>query len=118
MIELTLKNYNGYDEGLLLLNNILQWVAAYVASKKDEKIVIDGTLCVYDSIKPRVAALIMCEGFSEKKINELLQNPPGEYKEKYIACVVSEEPEVVTENNTDESCTDKKEEQDGQAAAT
>ena len=119
MIELTLTKFENYNEGLMLLNNILQWLAMIVTTNKEnEGIVIDGTLCVYDSIKPRVAALVMCEGLSEKRLNELLQNPPAEYKGKYIACIASEEPEVVSECKPDEAEEKKAEDEEVHAAAT
>ena len=113
MIELTLVKLTDFNEGVLLLNNILQWLAVILTTQEENKdIKWEGSLTVYDSVKPRVAAMLMCEGESEKRINELLKNPPGEYKEKYIACRVSEEPPVVMEDPNDDKETKEEEQTD------
>ena len=41
-------------------------------------------------------------GKSQKHLLELLQQPPNEYKEKYIACVYSEEPVCVEERKDED----------------
>ena len=100
------------------MNGMLQWLATVIATKKDE-ILLEGTLCVFDPKKPRYAALLMCEGLSEQRINEILKNPPGEYKDKYVACFSWEEPTVVTElKPAEEDGSETNEEEPAKAAAT
>ena len=112
MIELTIPNYSSYQEGLLLMNNILQWLALTISSSEENHdIRINGTLCVFDDSKKRMACLIMCEGPSQKRIQELLKEPPNEYKEKYVACITSEEPEVVYEQKGEEAESDEEKEE-------
>ena len=120
MIELTFIDFKDYNDALKIVNGLLYWLATYIATKSEEtEINLEGVLCVYDPKKPRYAALLMCEGLSEQRINEILKNPPGEYKGKYVACFSWEEPTVVSEiKPAEENTCDDKEEKQMEAAAT
>lgn len=102
MIELLLSEHKSYYDDMILLSNIIAWLTTEIAKSKDKEhpIMLHGYIIVYDEKAPighYVSAMMFCEGENQRQISEILQQPPGEYKEKYIARTPTEEPEVVSE---------------------
>ena len=103
MIELQLAQFTTFHESVMLLCNVLHWVATIVNTKEENHdIYLQGFLTVFEKTQPKVSALLLCEGKSQKHLLELLQQPPNEYKGRYIACVYSEEPVCVEERKDEE----------------
>lgn len=99
MIELSWKAlYENHNVDLMYMSNLLAWLTAtIVEEQKSHAIMLTGFICINDEENKKLSALILCEGESQEKILTILKNPPGEFKEKYIACIVASEPMPVTE---------------------
>lgn len=109
MIDLHLIKSTSFNEDMMLVSSILNWFIIELNTNPEyEEIQFRGYLVLYDETKQNNAsALILCNGPDQKKIINLLQQPPDTYKEKYIACVVSEEPEPVAETRKSEDTEDE-----------
>lgn len=109
MIDLHLIKSASFNEDMMLVSSILNWFIIELNTNPEyEEIQFRGYLVLYDETKQNNAsALILCNGPDQKKIINLLQQPPDTYKEKYIACVVSEEPEPVAETRKSEDTEDE-----------
>ena len=75
----------------------------------------NGHLVLFDREKQRWSSLIMCEGQTQKFILDVLQQPPPAYEGRYVACVLSKEPDPVVLRTKDEG-EDEKEEESAPAA--
>ena len=86
MIELTLKDvYENLNEGMLMMMKILTWFSSVVQTRKDLE--IPGVIIANDKGNH---ALIICEEEQRNELVKILMQPPGEFKEKYIASVANE----------------------------
>ena len=105
MIELLWKNLStNHSENLMCITNMLAWLVTTIHQDKEmHNIVLDGYFTILDK-EGVFATLLICKGKeNQKKLLNILQQPPNEYKEKYIACIHSEEPNPVnevTDNNS------------------
>lgn len=102
MIELSWKKNTTY----IIISQFLEWLFNRISKfNEDETINIDvnGFLLLKEK-DGGYSALIMCPDiYNDKKILNIVLQPPEEFKERYIACIPSEEPESVTEvKQTDE----------------
>lgn len=105
MIELLWKGECTHWEGIACMSNLVAWLAtALTLEKEKEKIRLQGYIVLYDDSKKSASALLFCndDEESQKNILHILQQPPGEYKDKYIARVPCQEPEPVVEKKDDE----------------
>ena len=108
MIELVVKDYEDL-EAMVLLTNLVGWLVTRIARDEDKRdIILNGFVILRDG-KLELTGILVCDGRSQKRVLEILQQPPDAYKEKYIARVVSEEPVLV-----EEKCDDDKDKEDGE----
>ena len=65
--------------------------------------ILQGTLLIYDKEHFKLNCCLICENPDfTKEVMSILQQPPEEYKEKYVACITSEEPKCVCEKEEKE----------------
>lgn len=98
MIVLNTLERKNYSEDLILITRIIAWLLEEIDKnwkENYEQLVIPGYITYYDEDERKTFTILFCEGEDQKKIMNILQQPPGEYKGKYIACIPSKEPEVV-----------------------
>lgn len=97
-----LKPSDDYREDLVLITRILTWISTTIALEQEKhELMMKGFIVLYDEGKISTL-LITDDGEHQQKLLKMLQEPPGEYKEKYVACIMSEEPKVVEEKSDDE----------------
>ena len=91
---------------MMCASSLLAWLAATIAqNKENHDIDLNGYMIVKDQVNGCSILVIPGDPYSQKKLLYILQQPPEEYKDKYIARVPSEEPNPVhekTEKETDE----------------
>lgn len=101
MLEVTWKKiYSKRTTTFARINDFLTWLLMELPTE----IAISGWII---ACQPRVipeatetfSILIFCENNSEDEILKIIQQPPGEFKEHYVACVFSSEPQPVQEVN-------------------
>lgn len=102
MIEIYPKEKTNTQDDMLFLGNLISWLlhelkAQYITGQDTSNVFPGGYIIVYDEELQRVDALMFCQGETQNKILERLQQPPPAYKDKYIACIPSKEPEPVKE---------------------
>ena len=100
MIELLWKNTLDNDKDvMMMISSLITWLASQLTSNEEYKnLYLKGFLVIRDT-KKQVFTLIMCgnEEQNEKGILKILQQPPEEFKERYVPCILSDEPESVQE---------------------
>lgn len=108
MIELSWKETTEEDyKRMMVVSNLLAWLTTTLAEDEaNHSIKMNGYIVLCDS-DGEFSTLIICEGESQKKLLKILQQPPEEYKEKYVACVLSKEPEPVKEKCEDDESEDE-----------
>ena len=100
MIELLYCNRT--EKSIACLTNLLSWLAATIEENERYKDIDLSGFMILKNSKDGVAGLIICgDNTSQTKILEVLQQPPGEFKGKYIARVPAEEPVCVEEKAED-----------------
>lgn len=102
MIEVIWKDekYNE-REAMMYLSQLMAWLSNEITMKKEyEDLTISGYIITYE----KSTVLIFPDKNTEKqkRILNILQQPPEEFKEKYIACIYAEEPKVVNEKKDTE----------------
>lgn len=105
MIELLWKNLSTNDkENMMYVTNLIAWLTTSLAQEKEyHKIVLSGYFTLIDK-EGTFATLLVCYGKeNQNQLLKILQQPPDEYKEKYVACVPSEEPCPVKEEENKKS---------------
>ena len=82
---------------MMCVSGLLAWLSATIAQEEEyHDIQFNGYMVAKD--KNDCSVLLICsDPQSQKKMLKILQQPPNEYKEKYIARVPSQEPEPVKE---------------------
>ena len=104
MIEIiwteTLQEY----EVMMCATRMLAWLAATLAQKDEyHDIDFNGYMVVKEKQKSGCSILLICgDPISQKRMLNILQQPPEEYKEKYIACVPCDEPNPVHEQTKED----------------
>lgn len=102
MIEIIVMADGTYHEKFFLLTSLFNWVMSELKTKPDyQDIFVQGFLSLYDT-SGRASGLIMCVGEDMKGVLEILKQPPGEFKDKYVAYKVCEEPDPVVEVEKEE----------------
>lgn len=104
MIDIAVKERTNPQDEMLMLTNIVTWLLhelknLYTTGQITTCMYPSGYILVYDEDLKRSDILLFCEGENQKKMLEILQQPPESYKEKYIACVPSKEPDSVQEQS-------------------
>lgn len=110
MIEILLKdNIGGVREKFLFLAGFIAWLTKATQAVEDKEkmeILMEGYIILHDEPE-HIGVVIICKDQNNKKLLDVLMQPPGEFKDKYIPCVSSEEPTPVQEKKENE---DKEEE--------
>ena len=84
-------------EAMILLSNIISWLAITLDSNEEyKKYILRGFLVLYDeqSLSNSINALLFCEGKSQLGIMEILRNPLSQFKGKFLPSILIE-PEAV-----------------------
>ena len=101
MIELTWNNpLDGEYDVLYYATSFLTWLTSIIVEKEEyHDIVLGGYMTINENTQPTptgCSTLLMCRDIkSQKKIMEIIQNPPGEFKGKYVASTPCAEPDLV-----------------------
>lgn len=107
MIELIWKDssLNEY-ENILQITNLLSWLVAIIRDKHE--IELNGFMVLKEK-NPLTYSILLILGDenSQKQTLNILQQPPEEFKEKYIARIPCEEPNPVKEKDDDSSDDDE-----------
>ena len=83
---------------MLLLYEILEWLMTQIHDSTFLKTGYEGNISFNDIEHQKWRAMIMGHNRGEEEaILEILQQPPPNYRGKYIACIVAGEPEGVKE---------------------
>ena len=84
------------------ITRLIAWLVSIVEERnKVEPLEISGYI-VFRNHSNEICSLIIAEEQYQKKILNILQQPPDEYKEKYVACIPSKEPDPVNEKDYDD----------------
>lgn len=102
MIELSWKEFLDRDEdAMMYVANLLAWLTTTLATTEENKhLKLNGFVVLLNKEKT-ISTLILCNDDHQKEIYKILQQPPEEYKERYVACITCEEPSPVVEVHTD-----------------
>ena len=100
MIEIYLQEPGeSVKENMVFLTRILLWLLQELKKEEYKYIDCSGFILSEDEERKKgMSALLFLDSVVHKPVLQILMQPPEEYKGKYIACVPSKEPEVVTEN--------------------
>jgi len=101
MIELLISQKFDNRLAFVWISRILLWLTDSI--KDDESILLEGYMAIRDEPK-HVSVLLICDGESLKKIIKILQQPPEELKDKYIATVTLEDTKLSVCERIDDSC--------------
>lgn len=111
MIEILLKDIiGGVREKFLFLASFISWLTKATQAVEDEEkleIIMEGYIILRDEPE-HIGVVIICKDHNNKKLLDILMQPPGEFKDKYIPCVSSEEPNPVQEKKENEEKEEKK----------
>lgn len=112
MIELLWKDFNANCyRAMNDVATLFTWLTAtlldYEKNKKEgeESIYLQGYTVIWDGVADVPAVLILSNSTdvaNQERLLKILQQPPGEFKGKYVACILSQEPESVKEIESDE----------------
>ena len=106
MIELLWVDMNvTATQAMMCISDLIAWLVNTInLEKKYHEVTMNGYIVIRDvDDSKKINTLLMCgEGFGEKLLLELLQQPPGEFQGKYIARILSQEPLPVVEVPTSE----------------
>lgn len=98
MIEIVTPEKHEYLDDMLLMVNIITWLLTEMKRDKDKQdVFLRGYLLSADSSNGHLGGLLFAEDESQQAILKILLQPPGEFKGKYIARVLCEEPQPVKE---------------------
>ena len=98
-----------YKSILVYATVCMEWLLTEI-SKSDEPIELNRYILGKDkNIDGCSAHLICADDKSQERIFKILQNPPDEFKEKYIAHILYNEPDPNHKQNEEKSETEKKE---------
>lgn len=89
-------------EAMILLSNIISWLAITLDSNEEyKKYILRGFLVLYDeqSLSNSINALLFCEGKSQLGIMEILRNPLSQYKGKFLPSILIEPESVRVKSN-------------------
>lgn len=107
MIELLWKDTtNNYFKAMNDVAMLFAWLTStlmtYEKERKEneETIYLQGYTVIWDGAADSPAILILSNSLdvpNQERLLKILQQPPGEFKGKYVACILSQEPESVKE---------------------
>lgn len=110
MIEIIWRDETeAFFDVMMHMASLITWLTRTLAQDDElHDIDMSGYMVVKDKKTKKVSGLIFVGNpESQKKLVAILQQPPNEYKEKYIARVPCEEPISVQEETKEEDLEDK-----------
>ena len=103
MIDLTWVFEKDTRMNAIVIAEFMVWLLKVLNEEDNQDIIINGTMIFRDCEAPlKYSLLLMCEEKKQKKLLQILQQPPGEFSGKYVACIFTKEPEPVVENHNDD----------------
>lgn len=105
MIEIVWTEILPDYEIMMCASRMLAWLATILAQKDEyHNIEFNGYMVVKEKQRKGCSILIICgDQISQKRILNILQQPPEEYKEKYIARIPCDEPNPIHEQTKEDS---------------
>lgn len=107
MIELLWEeSKENYYRAMNDVATLFAWLTAtlleYEKNKKEgeESIYLQGYTVIWDSTTDVPAVLVLSNSAdvaNQERLLKILQQPPGEFRGKYVPCILSQEPESVKE---------------------
>lgn len=107
MIEVTALEEICYYETLQLFSDILHWITSEILKDSEHVLYIHGAFIIFNEESKVASLLILPDTHSEKRILQMLFQPPGEFQGKYIAKIPSKEPELVVPPTTSQDATEE-----------
>lgn len=97
MIELLWQGKDFCDfNAFVCVTGVLSWITQVLAeNEENHDIELNGFLVAKSEQK--ISTLILCDIDVQQRLLKILQQPPEQYKGKYIPCILSQEPESVQE---------------------
>lgn len=105
MIEIIWKDTLLSDLNIMMYaTNLIAWLTSLIAHKDEYRDVdLNGYMVVKEQT-PGCSILVICNDIqSQKKVLDILQQPPEEFRDKYIARVPTNEPDPVKEQKKSEN---------------
>ena len=107
MIELLWKETKeNYYRAMCDVAKLFAWLTSELlrleetCKETEESIYLQGYTVIWDGAADAPAILLFSNTLdraNQESLLKILQQPPGEFKEKYVACILSQEPESVKE---------------------
>lgn len=107
MIELLWKETKeNYYRAMCDVAKLFAWLTSELLrleetrKETEESIYLQGYTVIWDGAADAPAILLFSNSLdkaNQERLLKILQQPPGEFKEKYVACILSQEPESVKE---------------------
>ena len=107
MIELLWKETKeNYYRAMCDVAKLFAWLTSEllrleeIRKETEESIYLQGYTVLWDGAADAPAILLFSNSLdraNQECLLKILQQPPGEFKEKYIACILSQEPDSVKE---------------------
>lgn len=107
MIELLWKETKeNYYRAMCDVAKLFAWLTSELLrleetrKETEESIYLQGYTVIWDGAADAPAILLFSNSLdrdNQECLLKILQQPPGEFKEKYVACILSQEPESVKE---------------------
>lgn len=94
MIEVNFNKAITPTDAMMMFTQLMGWLCEEI--KKQEKR-ISGYICLLNTDDDSVSSLVLCDDKIKQEVLNLLLEPPGEFKDKYIASCPSVEPIPVEE---------------------
>lgn len=98
MIEILLNTEfrQDADNDLMWMSNLIGWLVTTIAMTQDkkpegEKLKLKGYIVLVEE-GDRVAGLLLCDGKDQDEILKIIKQPPENFKGKYEAHILVEEP--------------------------
>lgn len=96
MIEITWNYYlcENYDM-MMMISNLLAWLCTSIAQDEElHKVKMSGYLVVRDPSGVLSTLIVCTDPSSQMEIHQLLQQPPEEYKGKYVSKITFNDEEA------------------------
>ncbi len=107
MIELLWKETKeNYYRAMCDVAKLFAWLTSEllrleeIRKETEESIYLQGYTVLWDGAADAPAILLFSNSLdraNQECLLKILQQPPGEFKEKYVACILSQEPDSVNE---------------------
>ena len=103
MIELNWLFESDSRMNAVIVTEFMLWMMNAICDMNNEKIILNGTIYVKDGENPlKHSILLLCDAKGQNDLLHLVQQPPGEFKGKYVASILSEEPIPVNEQKEED----------------